>query len=256
MSAARLALETRSRLGTHMTIGPMGRALAVAAFATLLASGAAVAAEARPGAQVAQSSSSDGSQPKPADPAKAEPPAPVLTGPVPEIAGPKRTVAVGKFDSIGSFNQKYGNWDIGGGRAALMTTALVESGRVSVMERAHLQQVLSEQELKGNKLTAAGSGPELGKLIGVQFLVYGAVTEFGTEDSGGGMSLGFMGGGLGNLLSGALSKQSTSGKVAMDFRVVDTTTGRIIETHKVSQPVESSGIDLSVGYRGMNIGGN
>ena len=90
----------------------------------------------------------------------------------------------------------------------------------------------------------------------MQFLLYGAVTEFGTEDSGGGVSMGFMGGGLGNLLSGAVSKQTTSGRVAMDIRVVDTTSGRIIETHKVSQPVESSGIDLSVGYRGMNIGGN
>ena len=77
----------------------------------------------------------------------AEPPAPVLTGSVPEVTGPKRTVAVGKFDSIGAFNNKYGNWDIGGGLAAMMTTALVESGRFIVVERAQLQQVLAEQEM-------------------------------------------------------------------------------------------------------------
>ncbi|MFN0044426.1 MAG: CsgG/HfaB family protein [Alphaproteobacteria bacterium] len=241
-----------------MGIVNLGRAFAVSAgLAALLASGAAMAVEpgAGAGVQLAQISS-DGTQPKAGEPPKGEPPAPVLTGPVPEITGPKRTVAVGKFDSIGSFNQKYGNWDIGGGLAAMMTTALVESARFIVVERAHLQQVLAEQELKGNKLTASGSGPDLGRLVGVQFLVYGAVTEFGSEDSGGGMSLGFMGGGLGNLLSGAVSKQTTSGKVAMDFRVVDTTSGRVVETHKVSQPIENSGIDLSVGYRGMNIGGN
>lgn len=180
----------------------------------------------------------------------------ILTETIPEIAGPKRTVSVGKFDAIGAFTAKYGNWDIGGGLSAMMTTALVESERFVVMERAQLQQVLAEQELKGNKLTSQTSGPELGQLTGVQFLIYGAVTEFGTDDSGGGLSLGGSGGPIGGLLSGALSHQSSSGSVAMDIRLVDTTTGQVVQTHKVSETIESSGFDLSVGYQGMNMGGN
>ena len=180
----------------------------------------------------------------------------IFTQPLPDIKGPKRTVAVGKFDAIGAFTENYGDWDIGGGLAAMLTSALVESGRFIVLERAELGQVINEQELKAGGVTNPDTGPQLGKVTGVQLLVYGAVTEFGAEDEGGGISIGGSGGGLGNLLSGALSSQSSSGKVAMDVRVVDTTTGEIIEVHRVSEKVSSSGFDLSLGYRGISLGGN
>ena len=38
--------------------------------------------------------------------------------------GPKKRIAVAKFDTIGSFSAEYGTWDIGGGLAAQLTTAL------------------------------------------------------------------------------------------------------------------------------------
>ena len=122
------------RAEEHKRAFALMAALAVAVFSSATAS--AMDSHAH---QLAQSSSGAATP--------AEPPAPVLTGAVPEVTGPKRTVAVGKFDSIGAFNNKYGNWDIGGGLAAMMTTALVESGRFIVVERAQLQQVLAEQEM-------------------------------------------------------------------------------------------------------------
>lgn len=188
--------------------------------------------------------------------AKDAAPGKILMGEIPEVSGPKRTVAVGKFDSIGSFSAKYGSWDIGGGLGAMLASALVESGRFIVVERAHLQQVLSEQELKGAGVSNPATGPSTGKLIGVQLLIYGAVTEFGTDDKGGGFSIGGSGGGLGSLLSGALSQQSTSGKVAIDVRLVDTTSGQITETHRLVEAIESSGFDLSLGFKGISFGGN
>ena len=69
---------------------------------------------------------------------------------MPVIPGPKRTIAVGKFDAIGAFTQKYGDWDIGGGLAAMLTSALVKSDRFVVIERAELSQILSEQELNAH----------------------------------------------------------------------------------------------------------
>lgn len=175
---------------------------------------------------------------------------------VPELKGPKRTVSVGKFDAIGSFVQKYGNWDIGGGVSAMLVTALKESGRFIVMERANLSQVLNEQEMKAQGVTHSESGPALGKVIGVNFLIYGSITEFGTDDEGGGMSLGLSGGSLGNLFSSGVSRQSSKGKLTMDLRIVDSTTSEIVETYKVSESVDSSGWDLNVGYKQINFGTN
>ena len=183
-------------------------------------------------------------------------PGKILTAPIPEISGPKRTISVGKFDAIGAFTAKYGQWDIGGGLSAMMTSALVESGRFIVVERANLQQVLSEKELKAAGLTGPGTGPGAGKLIAVQFLVFGSVTEFGAEDEGSGFSLGASGGRLGSLLSGALSQQSTSGTMAIDVRLVDSTSGQVLETHRFKDEISSSGWDISVGYQGISLGTN
>jgi len=181
----------------------------------------------------------------------------ILTGPIPEVHGPKRTVAVGKFSATGAFTSKYGSWDIGGGLAAMLTSALVESQRFNVVERAQVQQILTEQQLKGSGVVSKTTGPDLGNLTGVQYFIYGAVTEFGVDDEGGGFGVGAAAGGvLGGLLSGALSHESASGKIAMDVRVVDATTGRVLEVQRVEEPIESSGFDLSVGYSGLSMGGN
>ena len=179
-----------------------------------------------------------------------------LTMPVPEISGPKRTVAVGKFSAIGAFTDKYGNWDIGGGLGAMLTSALMESNRFIVVERANVNQILTEQEMAGSNVTSGTMGPEVGQMLGVQYMIYGAVTEFGDSDEGGGFSLGFAGGGIGNLLGGALSRQSTSGSVAMDVRLVDTTSSRVIDTIRVKEEIDSTGWDVSVGYSGIDLGTN
>ncbi|WP_020593983.1 CsgG/HfaB family protein [Kiloniella laminariae] len=180
----------------------------------------------------------------------------VLTEPVQEIAGPKRVVSVGKFDAIGAFEQKYGDWDIGGGLSAMMTSALVESGRFIVVERANVQQVLAEQQMKGQNITSPTTGPELGQVTGLNFLIYGSVTEFGTDDQGGGFGLGVSTGTIGNLFSGGLSRQSASGKVAMDIRLVNATTSQVEEVYRVSEPIDNSSWDLSLGYEGVSLGTN
>lgn len=187
----------------------------------------------------------------------------LLDRPVPQVRGPKRVVSVGKFTSIGAMNTKYGSWDVGGGLAAMLVTALQEADRFIVVERANLQSLLTEQEMRGNKVTS-GTGPELGKMLGVQLLVLGSVTEFGTEDEGGGFSLGLGGFGLGggnpfsssNKLSAGVSRQNISGSVAMDVRIVDTTTGRVLQSFRVSEKIDNSAWDFSVGYEMVNVGTN
>lgn len=175
-----------------------------------------------------------------------------ITEPLPQIKGPKRAVAVGKFDAVGAFTAKYGDWDIGGGLSAMLVTALQESDRFIVMERANISQVLAEQEMKASGITNQSTGPKLKQLSGVQYLIYGSVTEFDHATEGGGLSLGFGSG----LWSSALSRQSKTGVVAIDLRIVDTTTSQIIKTITVREELEQSGFDASVGYQGISLGGN
>src|ERR1700687_3967300 len=111
--------------------------------------------------------------------------------------GPRKRISVAKFDANGAFVTVYGGWDIGGGLAAQLTTALVESGRFIVVERPDLQVVLREQELAQLNVTSKGSAPQAGNVLGTQLIVRGSVTEFEQTSGSSGMHIGVSGAGGG-----------------------------------------------------------
>lgn len=176
----------------------------------------------------------------------------MLSAPLPEIPGPKRTVAVAQFDAVGSFTRVHGGWDIGGGLSAMLTTALTESDRFIVLERGSLSTVMSEQQLAANGLTNEESGAKAGNLFGAQLLVMGSVTEFGQNNSGGGFSIGFGG----SDLAGSISPQFSKGYVAIDVRFVDSTTGQVVRSLTVRKKIKSSGLAGSINFKGISFGGN
>src|SRR2546421_11792429 len=129
----------------------------------------------------------------------------------PVMSGPKRSVVVDKFQSNGQFDAAYGNWDVGGGLAAMLSTALAQSGQFVVLERASLPAVIFEQELKANNASNPETGPQLGQVAAAQYVVIGAVTEFGMQDKGGGLSLGIGGSARGNPLNSLVGTQRAEG---------------------------------------------
>ncbi|MCA9322825.1 MAG: hypothetical protein KDB53_18935 [Planctomycetes bacterium] len=164
----------------------------------------------------------------------------------------KTTIAVAKFDANESFRRVYGDTDLGGGLSAMLASALERSGRFIVVERAELQGSLAEQKLKQDGLVYGPSGARSGKLIGARFLVYGSVTQFDQAESSSGFDIGIGGGGL----FGGLSPRSTTGRVGIVLRLVDTTTGRIVETIRETKKVTESGVDFKLGSsrHGFNLG--
>jgi len=180
----------------------------------------------------------------------------VLTDQIPPIAGPKRVVAVAGFDSGVSQSSVNSSWDVSAGLRSMLITALTESGRFIVAERSQIQAVLAEQEMKASGAVNPQTGPEVGQVIGVNGYVVGSVISFGSQDKGGGLSLGASGGIVGSLFGGAVSQQSASGDVTIDVRYVDATTSEVLETHRVSEPVKSSSWDISAGYKGISLGTN
>ncbi|MGQ0384387.1 MAG: CsgG/HfaB family protein [Gammaproteobacteria bacterium] len=174
----------------------------------------------------------------------------LLTAAIPAVDGPKRTVAVAPFGATSAFAAEYGFTDVGGGMAAMLATALVESRQFLVVERAQLSTVLAEQELGANAMTTPESGVQPGALLGAQLLIVGEVTEFSDADKGRGF-------GLGLNLSGkqlGLSPQSKTGTVGLDVRVIDTSNGRIVAAFQVREQMKSRSVAVNVGYKGRSAG--
>lgn len=181
--------------------------------------------------------------------------APAVQGapPVPVAArayhGPKKTVAVARFDANGAFQARYGGSDLGGGLAAQLSRALASSDRVILVERPDLDAVLVEQRLATQGI-AQRATPTPNRLLGAQLLIRGSVTEFEESERGGGLTIGGVFGGVGT----ALTPRGQQGRVAIDLRVIDTTTGRVVLAHRAEEKVSERSLGLQVTRANLSIG--
>ncbi len=141
----------------------------------------------------------------------------------------KVRVAVAKFGANDRFAQIYGGWDIGGGLSAQLVTELIDSGQVIVVERGILSQIIQEQELANAKLVTKETAAQVGKLLGVDYLIVGEVTEFEQRAVGGGGHFGLF-----KWFFPKVSGEFTAAHVGIDLRVIDTTTGEILHSHRAS----------------------
>jgi curli biogenesis system outer membrane secretion channel CsgG len=178
--------------------------------------------------------------------------APAPAKPAP-YTGVKKRIAVAKFDAVGTYAGDFTGSDIGGGVAAQLTTALVESGRFVVVERAALSEIQREQELGAQRLAPQGTAAQVGNLLDAQMLVVGSVTEFEQAAKGGGMDMGLSG----PLAGIGLGGKSVEGHVGMDIRLVDTTTGQVVTSKRVEARVPSRDVSLKITtLQGVEFGGD
>ncbi|MGH7638995.1 MAG: CsgG/HfaB family protein [Gemmatimonadaceae bacterium] len=91
----------------------------------------------------------------------------------------KPVVAVLYFDnnSIGRDARDYDG--VGKGMAELMTNDLLSNGGVTVVERERVQALLVEQSLTKDKTIDPATAIRLGKIIGAQYMIYGAFMSDG-----------------------------------------------------------------------------
>ena len=145
--------------------------------------------------------------------------------------GPKARIAVTTFED--KTGRGYGR--IGEGMAVMFTTALVNSDRFIVLERDLINEVIREQDLAAGGRVKTRAGSPIGEIEGAELLLTGAITEFEPD------KLGLGGGvvGLGTLVTSAILHQKgsdmpigavtyTESHVALDVRLIDTATSRIL----------------------------
>src|SRR4029453_8209680 len=105
------------------------------------------------------------------------------------------TVALLDFD-YGTVQQWWsGNWDIGKGISDMLVDELVNDGTYRIIERKRLDAILAEQNFSNSERAdpSAATLAKVGKVLGVQYLIVGSITKFGTEQKKQGVG----GGGVG-----------------------------------------------------------
>ena len=73
------------------------------------------------------------------------------------------------------------NVDIGKGIVDLLVTDLVKDGTYSVIERKALDKILAEQNFSNSNRADPTSAARIGKILGVDAIIVGSITEFGNE---------------------------------------------------------------------------
>jgi len=92
----------------------------------------------------------------------------------------KKRVAVFIFDDKTDKSWRWwNNKGVGEGIAEMLTTALVKTGNYRVLERRELDQILKEQDLGASGIVTPQSAAKVGKVLGVELAVMGAVTVLG-----------------------------------------------------------------------------
>jgi hypothetical protein len=105
-------------------------------------------------------------------------------------------------------------------------TALVDTDLVVVVERAGIGDILSEQQLAEEGVTTKETGAQKGRVIGAEYLVRGALTEFeyAAEGGGGGVAI------RGFRIGGSKSKA----RLGLDVRVYNSSTSQVISSEHVT----------------------
>jgi curli biogenesis system outer membrane secretion channel CsgG len=145
-----------------------------------------------------------------------------------DLSALKKRIAVISFED----RSGYGH-NIGRGVADMLVTSLVESDKFIVIERAELDEILKEQGLGQTGLVTPQSAAKVGQLLGLQRMITGSITEFGSKQSK-------VGGGIGGFNLGV---STTTARVVVDLRIINVNTGEIVMAKSAEGEDSSTGLD-------------
>ncbi|MBS1876073.1 MAG: curli production assembly protein CsgG [Acidobacteria bacterium] len=166
----------------------------------------------------------------------------------PAEAQAKKRVAVLNFDYAtvqNSIQSIFGtNQDIGKGIADILVTRLVNSGVYSVIERKALDKVLAEQNFSNSDRVDPSSAAKIGKILGVDGIIIGSITQFGRDDKNVGVTGGAIGGLAGRYGLGGVGKRNAKAVVAINARLINTDTAEILAAAEGKGESNRSGATL------------
>jgi len=148
----------------------------------------------------------------------------------PAAAGRRPRVAVLDFEYATAYRDVqliFGqNIDVGKGITDLLVTNLVKDGSYSVIERKALDKILAEQNFSNSNRADATSAAKIGKMLGVDAIIVGSVTQFGNDTKNTG--IGGVGAGLGKIGIGGVGQKQSKAIVGLTARIINVDTGEIM----------------------------
>lgn len=116
--------------------------------------------------------------------------------------------------------------DVGKGISDLLVRYLVKDGTYSVIERKALDKVLHEQNFSNSDRANPTSAAQIGKLLGVDAIIVGSITQFGNETKN--TNVGGTGAGIGGFGIGGFGHKKSKAIVGIDARIVNIDTAEIM----------------------------
>src|SRR5438270_728550 len=169
----------------------------------------------------------------------------------------KKRVAVMNFDYAtvqSSVSAIFGaNQDIGKGIADLLVDKLVNDGVYSVIERKMLEKIIAEQNLSNSDRADPNSAAKIGKILGVDAIIIGSITQFGRDDKNTNIGGGAIGGLAGRYGLGGVRNRSAKAVVGLTARMISTDTAEILGVASSKGESSRSGTSL-LGSGGSVIG--
>lgn len=136
----------------------------------------------------------------------------------------KKRIAVLPFKSGTSLARAN---DLGGSVANLLMVKLVKNKNYDVVERGELQRILQEQRLALTGVVDAETAVEVGKLTGAAYSVFGNVEYADVQ------------------FRNVYRRTDAEAAVKLSYRLVDNTTGKILEAEEVEGQIWDRGIERS-----------
>ncbi|MBI4064214.1 MAG: hypothetical protein HY401_07945 [Elusimicrobia bacterium] len=150
-----------------------------------------------------------------------------------KYTGPKRRVGVVDFEN----KTAYGQNRLGTAAADILITELVKTGKFIVVERDKVNKILEEQKLGQTGVIDPATAAQMGKVLGLNAIVTGAISNFGVQTTGS------------DYLITQTKRQVAQATV--DIRVVDAESGQVLYADSgKGESKSSTGQFLGMGTKG------
>jgi curli biogenesis system outer membrane secretion channel CsgG len=160
----------------------------------------------------------------------------------------KKRVAIMDFDyaTVRSYSDAiFGtNMDVGKGISDLLVDRLVTGGVYSVIERQALSKIMAEQNFSNSDRADPNSAAKIARILGVDAIIIGSITQFGRDDQSTSVGGGAVGGVTRRFGIGGVARKESKAVVVVNARLIDTSTAEILAVASGKGESQRSGTSL------------